>query len=64
MITNGDFEDPLVSPWFFSTVHNDNHSVGVDSIGIVSGALTFEHYAWWHYSGEMSRAYATYTTIN
>ena len=64
LATNADFEDPLIAPWFFSAVHNDNHSSGVDSIGIISGALTFEHYAWWHYSGEMSRAYATWQKID
>ena len=64
LITNGDFEDPLIAPWFSSTIHNDLHSSGLDSIGIVSGALTFEHYAYWHYSGEMSRAYATWQAID
>ena len=61
---NPDFEEALGSPWFSSPIHNDPHSSGLDSIGIVDGALAFEHYAYWHWSGEMSRAYATWQAID
>lgn len=69
-IFNADFSTALVDPWFFSepiivgTDPTGLHAVGDDTIGIVDGVLTFKHHAWWHYSGEMSRAYAVWQKID
>ena len=69
-VFNADFSTALVDPWFFSeptivdTSTEGLHAVGDDTISIENEVLTFKHHAWWHYTGEMSRAYAVWQKID
>ena len=60
LLINGDFEDPLVSPWQASTIGANTVSGSDDEISIVSGALTFTQFVKDSYGNAMSRAYAVW----
>ena len=64
LITNGDFEDPLVSPWQASTIGANTVSGSNDEIGIVDGALTFTQFVKNNYGNPMSRAYAVWQALD
>ena len=64
LLTNGDFEDPLVSPWQVSTIGANTVSGSDDEISIVSGALTFTQFVKDSYGNAMSRAYAVWQALD
>ena len=68
LVTNGDFEDPLVSPWQKSTVGTTKDASGVislqDSISIINEELSFTHHPNNSYGYAMSRAYAVWQPLD
>ena len=64
LLINGDFEDPLVSPWQASTIGTNTVSGSDDEISIVSGALTFTQFVKNNYGNPMSRAYAVWQALD
>jgi len=64
LLTNGDFEDPLVAPWQASTIASNTVSGSDDEIGIVNGALTFTQFVYNKYGNPMSRAYAVWQALD
>ena len=64
LLINGDFEDPLVSPWQASTIGANTVSGSDDEISIVSGALTFTQFVKDSYGNAMSRAYAVWQALD
>ena len=64
LLINGDFEDPLVSPWQASTIGANTVSGSDDEISIVSGALTFTQFVKDNYGNPMSRAYAVWQALD
>jgi len=73
LVTNGDFEDPLVSPWQKSNVAKTKTSINAvppsiesiqDTISIISGELTFTHHILNSFGHSMSRAYAVWQPLD
>ena len=71
LLTNPDFEDPLVDPWFSSTIAANTVSGSDDEIAILgvahgfeSGTLVFTQYVYDKYGNSMSRAYAVWQVLN
>ena len=64
LLTNGDFEDPLVAPWQASTIASNTVSGSDDEISIVNGALTFTQFVNNKYGNPMSRAYAVWQALD
>ena len=64
LVTNADFEDPLVAPWQKSPIGANTVTGSDDEIALVSGALTFTHFVKNNYNNPMSRAYAVWQAID
>ena len=64
LVTNADFEDPFIQPWYKSSPGANTVTGKDDSITITDGELTFTHYVKNNYGNPMSRAYAAWQAID